>query len=151
MTPEQRNSAVGASLAIAIFFGCWFVAVLIGSSSGEAASALGAVIGGAIGAGGAGISVYYSLTQQRQDEIDKTSYAVLTEIVVMTKYLVGHLGFCELVKTGKLQFPRSQLPTALTTPEPVIYPAVAEKISHLPRPTQVVEFYAWLRRRRLQH
>ncbi len=112
----------------------------MGATAGEAAAALGGVIGGAIGAGGAGYSVYYSLTRQKQDEAEKATYAVLTELAVMTKYFVGHLGFCEMIKTG-LQFPRAQLNTVFITPEPVIYKSISDKISYLPRPTQVIEFY----------
>jgi hypothetical protein len=132
---------IGISCVLSFIFLCWFFAVAIGSSAGEAASALGGVIGGAIGAGGAGYSVYWTLTQQRKDEIEKTSYAVLTEIAVMTKYIVANLGFCEMVKTAGLQFPRKQLDTVLRMPESVIYKSVADKISFFPRPTQVVEFY----------
>jgi hypothetical protein len=119
---------------------CWFLYVLRCSRPGEIAGALGGVIGGAIGAGGAGWSVYYTLTRQREDEIERTSGAVLTEIAVLAKYMIGHLGLCEMIQNG-LQLPKAQIRTALLTPEPTLYRSVADKISRLPRPTQVVEFY----------
>jgi hypothetical protein len=37
VTPEQRSTLFTASLVVAFVFGCWFLAVLIGSSPGEAA------------------------------------------------------------------------------------------------------------------
>ena len=54
----HQKTLVGVTLfAIWVLF-AGFVATLIGSTQGEVASALGSVIGGAIGAGGAGYSVY---------------------------------------------------------------------------------------------
>jgi hypothetical protein len=136
----QRDFLLGIFCLGGFGFLCWFLAVAVGSTAGEAAAALGGVIGGAIGAGGAGYSVYYSLTRQKQDEAEKATYAVLAELAVMTKYFVGHLGFCEMIKTG-FQFPRSQLNTVLITPEPIIYKSISDKILYLPRSIQIIEFY----------
>jgi hypothetical protein len=65
----------------------------------------------------------------------------MTEIAVLAKYTVGHLGFCQLVQSGGTRFPRAQIRTALQIPEFVIYKSVAAKVAYFPRPTQVVEFY----------
>jgi len=144
MTRTQRNTfaviaIIGGVALVAVFF-----ATLFGSSHGEVAGALGGIIGGAIGAGGAGYSVYYSIERQRDDEIEKTSRAVLAEVAVFSKYFVGHLNLCEMIQQG-LKLPKAQLPTALLTPDPIIYQSVADKISLLPRPTQVVNFYTRLK------
>ena len=140
MTKRVRTAVLAALIFLFVAATCWFLFVLVHSQSGEIAGALGGVIGGAIGAGGAGWSVYYALTKQREDEIEATSRAVLTEIMVLTKYLVGHLDLCEMIQGG-LQLPKNQIHTVLLTPEPTLYSSVADKINRLPRPTQVVEFY----------
>ena len=80
------------------------------------------------------------LNRQREDEIEIISRAVLTEVAVLSKYLIGHLGLCEMIQQG-FEFPRAQLGTVILTPEPIIYRSVADKITRLPRPTQVVSFY----------
>lgn len=144
VTAAQQNGAVGASLFLVVSLFAVFFATLFGVTNGEVVSALGGVVGGLIGAGGAGFSVVYSIRQQRKNEIDNASYAVLTEMAVLTKYIVGHLDFCELIKAHNLKFPRSQLLTVLGMPDLTIYKAVADKVSYFPRPTQVVEFYTRL-------
>ncbi len=140
MKGDYQNVLVGGTLAVGVTLLVFFLALLLNSSQGEAASALGSVIGGAIGAGGAGYSVYYSITRQREDEIQKVSKAVLAEVAVIMKYIIGHLNLCEMILSG-LHLPKTELRTALLTPEPVVYRAVADKISRLPRPTQVINFY----------
>jgi hypothetical protein len=140
VTGRVRNTVLLALILLAVAMTCWFLYFLFRSQPGEIAGALGGVIGGAIGAGGAGWSVYYTLTKQREDEIERTSCAILTEISVLTKYLIGHLDLCEMIQKG-FSLPKDQIHTALLTPEPTLYRSVADKIARLPRPTQVVEFY----------
>jgi hypothetical protein len=137
---DHRNIFVGGTLAVGVGLLIVFLALLLDSSQGEAASALGSVIGGAIGAGGAGYSVYYSMTRQREDETQKVSKAVLAEMAVIVKYVIGHLNLCEMIVSG-FHLPKTELRTALLTPEPIVYRAVADKISRLPRPIQVINFY----------
>jgi hypothetical protein len=84
--------------------------------------------------------VYWTLSRQRKDEIDRISRAVHTEVAILSKYLIGHLDLCEMIHHG-LALPKAQFGTALLTPEPIIYRSVADKITRLPRPTQVVSFY----------
>ena len=143
MTTSQRNWFAGISLLVGIPICAGFIVALFGSKAGEIAAAIGGVIGGAIGAGGAAFSVYYLMSMQRADETEKTTRAVLTEVAVLSKYIIGHLGLCEMIQHG-LKFPKANLPTALLMPEPTIYRAVAGRVSRLPRATQVVNFYTRL-------
>jgi hypothetical protein len=59
----------------------------------------------------------------------------------MCKYPIGQLAACALIQSGQIRPPKSEIRHLFATPEPVIYPAVADRISRLPRPVLVVTFY----------
>src|SRR5215467_10155707 len=111
---------------------------------GEIAGALGSVVGGAIGALGSAAAVYIMLKGQREEEIEKVSAAVLREVAELCKQPIGQLGACAGIHTGQIKSPKSDLARMFHTPEPVIYPAIADRIARLPRPTFIVAFYSQL-------
>jgi hypothetical protein len=124
MTDNRHNVfVVGLGLSIVIVAG--FLAALMDSKAGEIAGALGAVIGGAIGAGGAAAAVYIMLAGQRADDTEIVSAAVLAEVAELCKFPIGQLGACFAIQGGGLDAPKSSLPALMHTPEPIIFPAVA--------------------------
>jgi hypothetical protein len=141
---RNQNTLVSVSLLIGVAILCVFVTSLFDARSGEIAAALGSVVGGIIGAMGAGLAVYLTLRGQRQEEIEKVSSAILSEISELCKAPMGQLGACLLIQTGELRVPTSHIKYLFNTPAPVIFPAVADRISRLPRPTLVVTFYMQL-------
>jgi len=138
---EGTSLAFGI-VAFAILIG--FCVALAGSTAGEIAAALGGIIGGAIGAGGAALAVILTFQNQRIEESEKAYASILCEIGEFSRFVVGHLGACLLIKNGALAFPVRKLAALTAMPEPVIYPAIADHISRLPNPTLVVSFYARL-------
>ena len=141
---SRYNVAAGLGIGTFAVLAIGLVAALVGSKSGEIAGALGAVIGGAIGALGSAAAVYIMLSLQRAEESEKVSAAVLNEVAELSKFPVGQLEVCELIQSGKFSFPKADLPKLMHTPDAVIYPAVADRISRLPRPILVVSFYTRL-------
>jgi hypothetical protein len=141
---RNQNTIVGVGLFIGVGVLCGFFTSLFDSRSGEVAAALGSVVGGIVGAMGAALAVYLTLRGQRQEEIAKVSSAVLSEISELCKAPMGQLGACFLIQTGELRVPTAHIKYLFNTPSPVIFPAVADRISRLPRPTLVVTFYMQL-------
>jgi hypothetical protein len=133
-----------AGLALLAVIVCDFIVNLDKSSAGEKASALGNIIGGTIGALGAAFAVYFMLKLQRDDETEKTSAAVLREVVELCKGPMAQLSACALIQSGQLAPPVSQLRQLFHVATPTIYPAIADRISRLPRATLVVTFYMQL-------
>jgi hypothetical protein len=62
-----------------------FLTALRHSKSGELAGALGSLIGGIVGAGGAVWAVFLALSRQRQEETAKVAEAVRTEVTTLLK------------------------------------------------------------------
>jgi hypothetical protein len=121
-----------------------FLLSLEKSNHGEIAGALGNVLGGTIGALGSAAAVYLMLKAQRNDEMEKTSAAVLREVAELCKSPVGQLGALAGIQTGQVRVPKSELRQLFHTPTPTIYPAIVDRINRLPRPTLVVTFYMQL-------
>jgi Co/Zn/Cd efflux system component len=128
-------------IALTVFV---FIKNLQNSSAGEIAGSLGNILGGAIGALGSAAAVYLMLRGQREDETEKTSAAVLREIAELCKSPMGQLTACAGIQTGDIRVPKAELRRLFHTPTPTIYPAIADRISRLPRPTLVVTFYSQL-------
>jgi hypothetical protein len=121
-----------------------FIAALFDSHAGEIAGALGNILGGTIGALGSAAAVYIMLKGQRDEEAEKVSAAILREVVELSKSPIGQLGACAGIQTGQIRCPKSELGQLFVAPKPVIYLALADRISRLPRPTLVVTFYMQL-------
>ena len=133
-------------IGLALFFGVlligWLVADLLDSKAGERVAALGAIIGGIIGAGGAVFAVYLAITGQRNEDASKVRAAVRTEVATYAKYLINTLELCEQIAKGEVQFRMSHATSiGMSLVEPVIYNAVADRIALLQRPQETVEFY----------
>jgi shikimate 5-dehydrogenase len=109
-------------------------------SAGEIVQALGSLLGGIVGAGGAVIAVYFLIAKQRREEAKRVTDAVRREIVEFTKMLIEALKICELIKSG-LTVSRKNSHSILINAEPIIYKAVADRISLLHHPQLVVSFY----------
>lgn len=143
MTDHRRNTIAGIGIVLFVGLVMVLLTALMESKSGEVAGALGGVLGGVIGALGSAAAVYIMLDRQREEESEKVSRAVLMEVAELCKFPIGQLNACEMI-LGGLSFPKGDLPTLMETPSPIIYPAVADRISRLPRPTLVVSFYSRL-------
>jgi hypothetical protein len=143
----KRHLVTGLVVLGLVLFGAIVFAFLVSlqkSNHGEIAGALGNIIGGTIGALGSAAAVYFMLKGQRNEEIEKTSAAVLREVAELCKSPIGQLGAIAGIQTGQIRVPKSELRQLFHTPTPTIYPAVADRINRLPRPTLVVTFYMQL-------
>jgi hypothetical protein len=141
---SNPNRALGISLGLGVALLCAFFAALLGSATaGEVAAALGSFIGGLIGAGGAVFAVYLAWTEQTRQEASKVSAAVRTEIVSLVKYVIGALEICQNIATGKTVVPAQQAQFVLQKlwANPIVYPAVADRVGLLPHPHSTTEFY----------
>jgi len=142
--PNRSNLIVGLALAIAVLAFCRFVAALIGTTTeGEVAGALGAFVGGVIGAGGAVLAVYVALSSQRNEETRKVSAAVKTEAASLVTYIIGAVEICQHIASGIRRVPRKDAGYILRKlfVEPVVYKAVADRIGLLPHPNATAQFY----------
>ncbi len=142
--PNRSNLIVGIALAIAVLAFCRFVAALIGAGTeGEVAGALGAFVGGVIGAGGAVLAVYVALSNQRDEDTRKVSAAVRTEVASLVTYAIGAIEICQHIASGVRQMPRKDAGYIMRKlfVEPVVYKAVADRIGLLPHPNATAQFY----------
>jgi len=106
--------------------------------------ALASVAAGIIGALGAALAVYLTLTIQRKDETKKIRTAIITEIAQLARFQLEQLATCQAIYEGRLPIPRNDLPIFMQTPPPTLYLAAAERISRVHRPTLVIAFYIGL-------
>jgi hypothetical protein len=113
------------------------------SKSGELAAALGSLIGGIVGAGGAVWAVFLALSRQRREETEKIAEAVRTEVTTLVKYAIGAVGICEQIKKGIIKLPRQDAHYIVKNfaGDPIIYPAVADRVGLLRHPHATAEFY----------
>jgi hypothetical protein len=144
MRPPLRTAfavtaALVALLGLVAFF---FIKNVLASTPGETAAALGGVLGGLVGAGGAVWAVYLAISGQRAEETAHVRSAVRTEVLSLVKYVIGALDTCIRVQEG-LRIPRQEA-TCISEHfafEPVIYSAVADRVGLLPHPEATVGFY----------
>jgi len=106
--------------------------------------AFASILGGVIGALGAALAVYLTLSGQRKDETEKIATAIVTEIAQLARFPVEQLALVTEVYAGRLNVPRKDLPTVTQTPPPTLYLAAAERISRVHRPSLVIAFYMGL-------
>jgi len=144
MESPNTNRTLGIFLGLGVALLCAFFAALLGSATaGEVAGALGSFIGGIIGAGGAVLAVYLAWSEQTRQEVSKVSAAVRTEIVSLAKYVIGAIEICEDITTGKTVVPAQQAQYVMQKlwADPIVYPAVADRVGLLPHPHATTEFY----------
>jgi len=103
--------------------------------------ALGSVLGGIIGALGAAVAVYLMLHGQRAEETDKISNGAVREVMEFSRFAVGNLEICENIHSSKVTIPRADFPEVMRTPDPIVYPAIADRIGVLKSPQRVVAYY----------
>jgi len=127
-----------------------FIISLFGSKAGEIAAALGGVIGGLIGAGGAVWAVFLTLSREKNEEEERVVAAIETEVTTLVKYVIGTIGVCEQIATG-LKIPRQDAGYIVKNipASPTIYPAVADRVGLLSHPQATVEFYMRLAEARM--
>jgi hypothetical protein len=120
-----------------------FLTALRHSKSGELAGALGSLVGGIVGASGAVFAVFLALSRQRQEETEKVAEAVRTEVTTLVKYAIGAVDICEQIKKGVIKLPRQDAHYMVKNfaGDPIIYPAVADRVGLLKHPHATVEFY----------
>lgn len=139
---RNNNALIGVALFVGVGLFAWFFADLLDSKAGERAAAFGAVIGGIVGAGGAVYAVYLTLARQRNEDTAKVRAAVRTEVTTYSKYVIGALKTCQQIANGVIVVPMSDAPyITKSLVDPVVYPAVADRIGLLPRAQQTIEFY----------
>ena len=67
--------------------------------------------------------------------------AIRREVIEFSKFISGNLEICGHINAGT-QVPRHDLPSIMKTGiDPVVYPAIADRIGRIPFPQQVVSFY----------
>jgi hypothetical protein len=139
---NNNNTLIGLTLGFAVLLLAWFIADLLDSKAGERVGALGAVVGGIIGAGGAVFAVYLAITGQRKEDMAKVRAAVRTEVTTYSKYLIGTLEVCKQIATQAAKIPTVDAEyIGKNLVDPVIYPAVADRAGLLRRPQATIEFY----------
>lgn len=134
-------SVLLATAAIGLVF-LFFALDLLRSDAGQGAGALGSFIGGIIGAGGAVWAVHLTIARQRNEEIERVGDAVRTEVTAFVKYVIGAVEICQQIKDG-LKIPRQDARYIAKNfwGDPIIYPAVADRVGLLPHPQATTEFY----------
>jgi hypothetical protein len=89
------------------------------------------------------------LKLQRDDETEKVSRAVVMEIAQLSKFPSGQLDNCVMIYSGEFTTcRRDKLAFMMSTPDPVIYPSVAGKISRHPQVELIVAFYTGIQEAR---
>jgi hypothetical protein len=142
LTDQRFNRLVLLAILGGTFLVSAFVTALSFANAGEIAAALGGVLGGMIGAGGAAVAVYLTLSGQREEDRTRISGALVREVIEFARLVVGHLETCENIRAGTIALPAAGLAEAMEMPHPIVYPAVADKVGLLVRPQRVVAFYA---------
>ena len=138
--PRVQTFVGLATLAVVLIF---YLGALAKASAGEVSGALGSVVGGLVGAGGAVWAVYLALSRQRVEETSKVASSIRTEVLTFTKYVIGAMEVCIDIQKGRVTIPRTQA-TYISKNfaiDPVVYPAVADRIGLLPHPQATVGFY----------
>ena len=130
-----------AAAAIGLVF-LVFGVDLFRADAGQVTGAFGSLIGGIIGAGGAVWAVHLTIARQRNEEIERVGDAVRTEITAFVKYVIGAVEICQQIKAG-LKIPRQDARYIAKNfwGDPIIYPAVADRVGLLPHPQATTEFY----------
>jgi hypothetical protein len=143
MTSVRNRIFLALAIAAAfLVLGYFSYATFRAEHWGEVAGALGGFIGGIVGAGGAIWAVFLTLGRQRQEEAANVASAVQTEVTSLVKYINGAIEVCADVKRG-LRIPRADAVYIVKNlvVDPVVYPAIADRVGLLPHPQATAAFY----------
>jgi len=80
MSPARQNRLLALALIVGVPLLISFLTALLNSKSGEVAAALGSVLGGVIGAGGAALAVALALLGERGEERRKQQEREIQQI-----------------------------------------------------------------------
>jgi len=97
---RQDRIVVALLVLLTVILLIWFGVALARANRGENAVALGSLVGGLVGAGGAVWAVFLTLSRQRREETIKVAEAVRTEVAALVKYIIGAIEICQEIKTG---------------------------------------------------
>ena len=120
-----------------------YIFALDHANAGEVAGAIGSLVGGFVGAVGAIYAVFLAMSRQRSEERTKVSGAIQAEVLYLCKYVTGTLDVCIKIANGTVKIPRRDADNVARNllVDPVVYPAVADRIGLLPHPLATVGFY----------
>ncbi len=141
---DRYNYFVMVAILLGLLLLFIFVPSLIQSHAGEVAAAIGSVIGGIVGAGGAVGAVYFLINRQRLEERNNVSDAIRREIIEFNEMVLTALSICEHIKSRDASVMRKNAHTIMINLDPIIYRAVADRIGLLSHPQFVVKFYTRL-------
>jgi hypothetical protein len=80
--------------------------------------------------------------EERIAEIHNIRAAVRTEIIALSKFIIGTLSICEGVATQGTKIPRSDANFIVRAlQEPNVFPAVADRVAFLSNPHLAIQFY----------
>jgi hypothetical protein len=92
------------------------------------------LLGGFVGAMGAALAVYLTLSGQRREERRRIHDAIIREVISFARLAIGKLRTCNDIHAGIVGWPVSKLAEIMQMPAPIIYPAVADRIGLLKAP-----------------
>jgi len=138
---RRSNIIAWTILTIAILLVAAFTVTVLWIHPDDWASALGGVLGSVVGFLGAAISVYILFDLQIKDETARISGAIIREVAEFSRVAVGNLHLCEDIQNKRVSIPRAHLPEIMKASDPVVYPAVADRIGRLRSPQHVVAFH----------
>ncbi|HEY3908907.1 MAG TPA: hypothetical protein VGM07_03350 [Stellaceae bacterium] len=86
-----------------------------------------------------------AMTAERTNADAAASEAVRREILEFSKIVREALCICECIRSGALKMSRKNAYSIMSNPDPIVYKAIADRISRMPYdPQLVVSFYAHL-------
>jgi hypothetical protein len=83
-----------------------------------------------------------AMNQQKNEEIAQVSDAVRTEVTAFAKYVIGAVEICQQIRNGlKIPIQSARYVAKSFWGDPIVYPAVADRVGLLPHPHATTEFY----------
>lgn len=129
------------ALVILLVLAAFVVYASVYCTAGEFLAAIGSILGGIVGAGGAIAAVYFLIDQQRAEDKLRIGEAISKEVIVFTKIVIESLKICRFIKLGEIVVEKKNARSMMMHAEPVIYKGVADRIGLYPYGQAVVEFY----------
>lgn len=139
-----RRMLKPSAAVVAIFFvlAAFVVYAFVYCTAGEFVAAIGSILGGLVGAGGAIAAVFFLIDRQRAEDQLRIGEAISKQVVVFTKIVIESLKICRLIALEKIVVEKKNACSMMMHAEPIIYKGVADRIGLYPYGQAVVEFYA---------